>query len=48
MSAIISYIKESFEELTNNLLQQIKPFKIKFHLNQRVEQLKKANNRWQQ
>jgi len=34
------------EELTNNLLQQIKPFKIKFHLNERVEQLKKVNNRW--
>ena len=34
------------EELTNNLLQQIKPFKIRFHLNQRVEQLKKVNNRW--
>ena len=30
------------EELTNNLLQQIKPFNIKFHLNQRVEQLKKV------
>jgi thioredoxin reductase (NADPH) len=34
------------EKLTNNLLQQIKPFKIKFHLNERVEQVKKANNRW--
>ena len=34
------------EELTSNLLQQIKPFKIKFHLNERVEQLKKVNNRW--
>ncbi|MDC3125252.1 NAD(P)/FAD-dependent oxidoreductase [Candidatus Pelagibacter sp.] len=34
------------EELTNNLLQQIKPFNIKFHLNERVEQLKKVNNRW--
>ena len=34
------------EELTNNLLNQIKPFNIKFHLNQRVEQLKKVANRW--
>ncbi len=34
------------EELTNNLLKQIKPFKVKFHLNERVEQLKKAENRW--
>ena len=24
------------EELTNNLLKQIKPFKVKFHLNERV------------
>ena len=34
------------EELTNNLLQQIKPFNIKFHLNERVEELKKVENRW--
>ena len=34
------------EELTNNLLQQIKPFKVKFHLNDRVEQIKKTENRW--
>ena len=34
------------EELTNNLLQQIKPFNIKFHLNKRVEELKKVENRW--
>ena len=34
------------EELTNNLLKQIKPFKIKFHLNERVEELKKNQNRW--
>ncbi len=34
------------EELTNNLLKQIKPFKVKFHLNERVEQLKKADSRW--
>ncbi len=34
------------EELTNNLLKQIKPFKVNFHLNQRVEQLKKVKDRW--
>ena len=34
------------EELTNNLLQQIKPFNVKFHLNERVEELKKVENRW--
>ena len=34
------------EELTNNLLKQIKPFNIKFHLNERVEGLKKVENRW--
>ena len=35
------------EELTNNLLQQIKPFNVKFHLNERVEELKKNQTRWQ-
>ena len=34
------------EELTNNLLKQIKPFNVKFHLNERVEELKKVENRW--
>ena len=34
------------EELTNNLLKQIKPFNVKFHFNQRVEELKKVQNRW--
>ena len=34
------------EDLTNNLLQQIKPFNVKFHLNERVEELKKVKNRW--
>ena len=34
------------EELTNNLLKQIKPFNVKFHLNERVEELKKVDNRW--
>jgi thioredoxin reductase (NADPH) len=34
------------EELTNNLIQQIKPFNVKIHLNERVEKLKKIENRW--
>jgi len=34
------------EELTNNLIEQIKPFKIKFHLNERVEEVKKAEGSW--
>ena len=34
------------EELTNNLIKQIKPFNVKFHLNERVEKLKKSENRW--
>ena len=34
------------EELTNNLLKQIKPFNVNFHFNQRVEELKKVNGRW--
>ena len=34
------------EELTNNLLKQIKPFNVNFHLKQRVEELKKVKDRW--
>ncbi len=34
------------EELTNNLLNQLKPFDIKFHLNERVEEVKKENDNW--
>ena len=34
------------EELTNNLINQLKPFKIKFHLNERVDQVKRENNNW--
>jgi len=34
------------EELTNGLLKQIKPFKINFHLSQRVEEIKQENNLW--
>ena len=34
------------EELTNNLLEQLKPFDIKFHLSERVEEIKKNNDHW--
>ena len=34
------------EELTNNLLNQLKPFDIKFHLSERVEEVKKEDNKW--
>jgi thioredoxin reductase (NADPH) len=34
------------EELTNNLLKQIKPFNVKFHLNERVEIVRKENQSW--
>ena len=30
------------ESLTDNLLKQIKPFKTNFHLNERVEEIKKV------
>ncbi len=35
------------EELTNNLLNQLKPFKINFHLNERVDEVKKVDDQWQ-
>ena len=35
------------EELTNNLINQLKPFDIKFHLRERVDELKKNNDKWQ-
>ncbi len=34
------------EELTNNLIEQLKPFNIKFHLNERVDEVKKNNGHW--
>ncbi|MDA9233729.1 NAD(P)/FAD-dependent oxidoreductase [Candidatus Pelagibacter sp.] len=34
------------EELTNNLIKQIKPFKEKFILNERVEEIKKEEKNW--
>ena len=35
------------EELTNNLIEQIKPLNIKFHLSERVEEVKKNDDVWQ-
>ena len=35
------------EELTNNLINQLKPFDIKFHLSERVEEVKKNNENWE-
>ena len=35
------------EELTNNLVKQLKPFDIKFHLNERVDEVKKNNGSWE-
>ena len=34
------------EDLTNNLVEQIKAFKTNFHLNERVEEIKKVENKW--
>ena len=34
------------EELTNNLIKQIKTFNIPIHLNERVDEVKKENNNW--
>ena len=34
------------EELTNNLIEQIKPFNFKSHLNDRVQEIKNENDRW--
>jgi len=34
------------EELTDNLIEQIKPFKSNFHLNERVEEIKKDKKKW--
>ena len=35
------------EELTNGLIDQLKPFDIKFHLNERVEEVKNNNDKWE-
>jgi len=34
------------EELTNNLINQLKPFDVKFHLGERVDEVKKENDNW--
>ena len=34
------------EELTDNLINQIKPFDIKFHLSERVDEVKKEGDNW--
>ena len=34
------------KELTNNLIEQIKAFKTNFHLNERVEEIKKVGKKW--
>jgi len=34
------------EELTKNLLEQIKPFKTNFHFNERVQEIKNDGNNW--
>ena len=34
------------EELTNNLIKQIKPFNFNFHLNDRVQELRQENKSW--
>ncbi len=34
------------EELTKNLINQLKPFNIKFHLGERVDELKKEKENW--
>jgi thioredoxin reductase (NADPH) len=34
------------EDLTNNLVKQIKPFNIQIHLNERVEEIKKIKDKW--
>ena len=34
------------EELTNNLIEQIKPFNFNFHLNDRVQGIKNENEKW--
>ncbi len=36
----------SGEELTNNLIKQINPFKFNFHLKDKVQELKNENGKW--
>ena len=34
------------EELTKNLINQLKPFDVNFHLNERVDEVKRENDNW--
>ena len=34
------------KELTNNLLDQIKPFKTNFHFNERVQEINSEGDNW--
>ena len=34
------------EELTNNLINQLKPFDVNFHLNERVDEVRRENDFW--
>ncbi len=34
------------EELTNQLIKQIRPFKSNIHLNERVEEVNRKDNKW--
>ena len=35
------------EELTKNLIDQLKPFNIKFHLNERVDEVRNVSDNWE-
>ena len=35
------------EELTNSLIKQLKPFNVKFHLAERVDEVKNNNGKWE-
>ena len=43
---IPAFPKCTGEELTNNLIKQLKPFDIKFHLSERVDEVKKEKDNW--
>ena len=35
------------EELTQNLMKQLEPFNIKYHLNERVDEVKRKDDTWE-
>tara|TARA_B100002003_G_scaffold203337_1_gene195951 strand:- start:122 stop:1138 length:1017 start_codon:yes stop_codon:yes gene_type:complete len=43
---IPAILKCTGEKLTNNLINQIKPFNFKFHLSERVEEIRRENKKW--